>query len=106
LAHAAGDLAAGGHGFIGSKRRPDEFDEFHLRHRVEEMHPDATISRNGDVREIRDRKRRGIAYENGAGLGELVEDGEEFELHLQLFWDGFNDEIGVAYGVFDVACSR
>src|SRR2546421_568604 len=54
LAHAASDLTAGGHGFIGSMRCPDEFDEFHFRYWIEEMHAHAAVTRNGDVREIRD----------------------------------------------------
>ena len=70
------------------------------------MHPDAAIARNGDVRKIRNRKRRGVACENGAGFGELVENGEEFQLHLQFFRDSFNDELGVADGILNVVRSR
>src|SRR5229473_727382 len=104
LPHPARDFAAGGHRFIRSMRRPHQFDESRLRHRIEEMHADAAIARNGDVREIRNRKRRRIACENRAGLGEFVKDGEEFQLHLELFRNGFDDELGVTNRIFDVAC--
>jgi len=51
LPHPASDFAAGGHCFIRSMGRSHQFNEFHFRHGIEQMHADAAIARNGDVRE-------------------------------------------------------
>src|ERR1700674_4169090 len=103
LAHAPSDFSAGSNGFFGSMRRPDEFDELHFRDGIKEVHANAAVARHSDVRELGDGQGGSVACEYSAGLGELVEDGEEFELHFQLFRDGLDDEIGIADVIFDVA---
>src|SRR5260221_10847872 len=101
LAHAGGDADAGCDGFVGGLRGADDFDQLHLGDGIEEMHPDAAVAVEDDIAEIADGKRGSVAGEDGVGLRELVEDGEQLELHFEFFGNGFDDELGVADGFVD-----
>jgi len=62
---------------------------------------DAAFAMEDDIAEIADGERGRIAGEDGVGLGEFVENGEEFEFHFEFFGDGFYDEFGVADSFVD-----
>src|SRR5258708_7526993 len=91
LAHASGDSDAGGDRFVGGMRRADNFDQLHFGDRVEEVHADAAFAVEDDIAEIADGERGRVAGEDGIGLGEFVEDGEEFEFHFEFFGNSFDD---------------
>src|SRR6185437_11421919 len=65
---AAGDEAA------------NNFEQFHLLYGIEEVQANAIFSAKSDGGHFGDGKRRGVAGENGAGLGEFIKDSENFEL--------------------------
>jgi len=98
LAHLRGDGYAGGNGFVGGLRCANNFYELHFGDRVEKVHPDAAVAMEDDVAEITDGEGGSVASKDGVGHGEFVEDGEEFQLHLELFGDGFDDELGATDG--------
>jgi len=65
-----------------------------------ETHSDATVGAEGDFGEVVDGDGTG-GDEDGGGLGEFVEEGEEFEFDLEVVGEGVDDEVGGADGGVD-----
>src|SRR6516165_11615401 len=101
LLHPVSDGDTRSHGLVGGLSRPHDFDKTHLRNGIKEMHADAALTERDDVGEIGDGQRGSIAGKDGLGLGELIEDGEQFELHFKLFGNGFDNQFGVTNGLLD-----
>src|ERR1700730_5618475 len=97
--HAMGDFDTDSNGFVGGVRGANDFHQAHFGDGIEEVHADAAIAGNDNVREIADGERRSIAGEDSVGLCEFVEDGEKFEFHFEFFGGGFDDQVGAADGL-------
>ena len=64
------------------------------------MHLLGAISHAGDFGHA---ERGGVRSEDCGGPADFVEQSEDLYLRLHLFGDGFDDEIGLARGLFDRA---
>src|SRR5579864_1210078 len=106
FAHAARHLTARGNGFLRSVRRTDQLDSLHLRRWIKKVHADAALAENDDVRKIRNGKRSSATSKNCARFSKLVENRKQFELHLQLIRNRFDDEFRLANRVFHIRGRR
>ena len=76
----------------------DELDQLHERHRIHEMDADEALRPVGRGGEPRDRDRRRIAADDGVGLEQRADAGEDRALDLFLLGRCLNDEIAIAQG--------
>ena len=74
----------------------DDFKKPHDVRRTEEMQPDDILRPRRHCRDRIDIERRGVAGEDGAGLGDLVELHEDIALDRHVLEHGFDDQISVA----------
>ncbi len=75
-------------------------EEFGVRWRDREADGHAAVGAEGDFGEVVDGDGAG-GDEDGVGLGEFVEEGEEFEFDLEVVGEGIDEEVGGADGGFD-----
>jgi len=99
-AHAAAHVTAELERLKGSSTARAQLQLFHLAGKSE-SHPDATLRTRGHLGKVIDCEQTSRAGENRARLGELIENREELELHLRFIGDSFDDQVGIADGLFD-----
>ena len=102
LAHALAYFDAGREGGLGSFESANNFEELHFGDGIEEMHADAMFGAESDGGHFGDGEGGSVGGEDGVGLGEFVEESEDFELGFHFLGDGFDGEVGFMDGVLDV----
>ena len=65
-------------------QRRHHLDQFHYRHRIEEMESDDALGSCGGSGDLGDRQRRGIAGEDAIGSADLVQFGEQAVLDAKI----------------------
>src|ERR1035441_9934187 len=101
LAHALPDFDGGGQSLVIGFECAHNFEQFHLVHGIEKVHPNALLCAIGNAGDLGDAERRSIRSENGSRTADLVEHGEDFDLRFHFLGNGLDDEIGLARGLID-----
>ena len=76
----------------------NDFKKPHDMRRTKEMQPDDVLRPRRHCRDRIDIERRGVAGEDGAGLGDLVELRKDAAFDRHVFEHGFDNQISVAQG--------
>src|SRR5438105_2751493 len=100
FSHAAANFGAGGQGGVVGFQGTNNFQQFHLVHRIEKVHAQPAAGAIGHGSNLGDAERRSVGSENGMRPADLIEQSEDFDLRFDFFRYSFDDQIGHARRLF------